>query len=185
MVYPNSLLFKNIVYCSVYLICIVFTVIAIRHKNHRQLVDFFEQLPPIVCIVIFLSCWAAFYGVSLSLDPTFDKDTSNKLMLISAISVVICIAYVVFKYLLASQRSGTCSFCIRTDDSKDCSNCYSVICSNKVRNSFFIQDCFDLDECMFCAHIASKRFCIANMQFEEEEYYEIKKAVVSWILNSQ
>lgn len=104
MAYPNSLLFKNIVYCSIYLICIIFTTIAIRRKNHRQLVDFFEQLPPIVCIVIFLSCWAAFYGVSLSLDPTFDKDTSNKLMLISAITVVICIAYVVFKYLLASQN---------------------------------------------------------------------------------
>ena len=100
-------------------------------------------------------------------------------------NLIFCDSCTNCEYLLASQRSGTCSFCIRTDDSKDCSNCYSVICSNKVRNSFFIQDCFDLDECMFCAHIASKRFCIANMQFEEEEYYEIKKAVVSWILNSQ
>ena len=100
-------------------------------------------------------------------------------------NLIFCDSCTNCEYLLASQRSGTCSFCIRTDDSKDCSNCYSVICSNKVCNSFFIQDCFDLDECMFCAHIASKRFCIANMQFEEEEYYEIKKVVVSWILNSQ
>ena len=100
-------------------------------------------------------------------------------------NLIFCDSCTHCEYLLASQRSGACSFCIRTDDSKDCSNCYSVICSNKVRNSFFIQDCFDLDECMFCAHIASKRFCIANMQFEEEEYYEIKKVVVSWILNSQ
>lgn len=88
------------------------------------------------------------------------------------------------EFLLASQRSGTCNFCIRCDDSKDCSNSYNVICSNKVSNSLFIQDCFDLYECMFCSHIASKRFCIANMQFEEQEYYEIKKLIIEWILNS-
>lgn len=88
------------------------------------------------------------------------------------------------EFLLASQRSGTCNFCIRCDDSKDCSNSYNVICSNKVSNSLFIQDCYNLYECIFCSHIASKRFCIANMQFEEEEYYEIKKAIIEWILNS-
>ena len=88
------------------------------------------------------------------------------------------------EFLLASQRSDTCNFCIRCDDSKDCSNCYNVICSNKVSNSLFIQDCFDLYECMFCSHIASKRFCIANMQFEEQQYYEIKKVILDWILNS-
>lgn len=87
------------------------------------------------------------------------------------------------EFLLASQRSTMCNFCIRTDDSTSCSNSYSVICSNKVSNSILIQDCFDLYECMFCAHLASKKFCIANMQFSEEEYYEIKKAVVEWVLN--
>ena len=88
------------------------------------------------------------------------------------------------EYLLASQRSGTCNFCIRTDDSKNCSNSYNIMCSNKVSNSLFIQDCFNLHECIFCAHIANKRFCIANMQFDKDEYYEIKKAIISWILNS-
>lgn len=88
------------------------------------------------------------------------------------------------EYVLASQRSGNCNFCIRTDDSNNCSNSYNVICSNKISNSFFIQDCFDLYECMFCAHITNKRFCIANMQFEKNEYYEIKKTIINWILNS-
>lgn len=88
------------------------------------------------------------------------------------------------EYLIASQRSGTCSFCIRTDDSKDCSNSYNVICSNKISNSYFIQDCFNLYECMFCSHIANKRYCIANMQFEEKEYFQIKEIITQWILNS-
>lgn len=86
------------------------------------------------------------------------------------------------EYLLCCSRSGACNFCIRTDDSKNCLNSYNVICSNKIINSFFIQDCFDLYECMFCSHIASKKFCIANMQFEEEEYMEIKKLIIEFIL---
>lgn len=88
------------------------------------------------------------------------------------------------EYTIASQRSGTCSYCIKVDDSKDCSNSFNVIYCNKVSNSFFIQDCFNLYECMFCSHIANKRYCIANMQFEEQEYYAIKKAIINWILNS-
>lgn len=86
------------------------------------------------------------------------------------------------EYLLASQRSGTCSFCIRTDDSKDCSNSYNVICSNKISNSYFIQDCFNLYECMFCSHLANKKYCIANMQFDSDEYFAIKNEIIKWIL---
>lgn len=87
------------------------------------------------------------------------------------------------EYLMASQRSGTTTFCIRCSDSADCTNSYNVICSNKVSNSLFIQDCFNLHECIFCSHIANKRYCIANMQFEKEEYFEIKKEIIKWILN--
>ncbi len=99
-------------------------------------------------------------------------------------NVYFCDSCVNSEFLIASQRSNTSTFCIRTDDSKDCSNSYNVICSNKVSNSFFIQDCFDLHECMFCSHISNKRYCIANMQFEVEEYFAIKKMIIEWILNS-
>ncbi len=98
-------------------------------------------------------------------------------------NIVFCDSCSNSEFLLASQRSIGCNFCIRTDDSKDCSNSYSIICSNKISNSLFIQDCFNLYECMFCCHIANKKFCIANMQFEETEYYKIKKTIVDWILN--
>ena len=87
------------------------------------------------------------------------------------------------EYTLACQRSTNCTFCIRTDDSQNCSNSYNIICSNKIINSLFIQDCFDLYECMFCAHISSKKYCIANMQLSKEEYYKIKKEIITWILS--
>lgn len=88
------------------------------------------------------------------------------------------------EYVVASSRSKTSSFCVRIEDSQLCSNSFNVIWSAKVTNSFFIQDCFDVMDCMFCSHIAGKRFCIANMQFSEEEYYKIKDIVVRWILGS-
>lgn len=84
--------------------------------------------------------------------------------------------------MIASQRTGTSNNCIRVDDSGTCSNSYNVICSAKITNSIFIQDCNNLYECMFCSHISNKRYCISNMQFEEKEYFEIKKEIIEWIL---
>lgn len=86
------------------------------------------------------------------------------------------------EFTLASQRSGSCTYCLRVDDSANCSNSYNVICSGKISNSLFIQDANSLHECMFCSHISNKRYCIANMQFEKDEYFAWKKAVVDWIM---
>ncbi len=99
-------------------------------------------------------------------------------------NIVFCDGCTKSEYLLASQRSGSCTFSIRVDDSSNCSNSYSVICSNKISNSIFIQDCFNLDECIFCSHIANKKYCICNMQFEKDEYFTIKNIIVKWIVNS-
>ncbi len=87
--------------------------------------------------------------------------------------------------ILACQRSSDLNFCIRTDDSNTCSNCYQVICSGKISNSFFIQDCNSLHECMFCSHIAQHQFCIANMQFPEAEYFALKQEIINWILSDK
>ena len=87
------------------------------------------------------------------------------------------------EYILACQRSSNLNYCIRVDDSGNCSNSYGVVCSSKISNSFFIQDANSLYECMFCSHISNHRYCIANMQFEKEEYMAIKKEVVKWIIS--
>ena len=87
-------------------------------------------------------------------------------------------------FCLACCRSGSIDFCIRTDDSSSCSNSYGVICSNKITNSFFIQDANNMHECMFCSHLEQRKYCIANMQFEKDEYFYIKSQIVKWILES-
>lgn len=99
-------------------------------------------------------------------------------------NVLFCDAAIQSEYVVACQRSNTLSFCIRAEDSKECSNSFNVIWSSKVANSFFVQDCYDLIDCMFCSHITSKQFCIANMQFEEAEYKKLKELVIRWILTS-
>lgn len=86
------------------------------------------------------------------------------------------------EYIIAGQRSITSSFCIRLEDSQRCTNSFGVSWSDSITNSLFIHDCKDVHDSMFCSHIASKRFCIANMQFEEAEYRKLKEAVVRWIL---
>ena len=85
------------------------------------------------------------------------------------------------EFMIASQRTVTSSFCLRVDDSANCSNSYNVICSAKISNSFFIQDCNSLHECLFCSHISNRKYCIANMQFEKEDYFAIKNGIVRWI----
>lgn len=92
----------------------------------------------------------------------------------------------VFKseYIAAGQRSNSATYCIRLEDSKECSNSFGVSWSQKVVNSFFIHDCGDIYESMFCSHVTNKSFCIANIQFEEDEYRRLKDMVIRWILAS-
>lgn len=86
--------------------------------------------------------------------------------------------------IVAGQRSGDSSYCVRIDDSGECSNCFNVSWSGRLTNCFFMHDTGDMQDSMFCTNISGKRFCIANMQFEEAEYRKLKDLVMRWILTS-
>jgi len=85
-------------------------------------------------------------------------------------------------YLLASRDNSSSTLGIRIKESIYCSSSFEISWSSKVSHSLFIHDSFDLYECMFCSHLRSKRYCIANMQFEKEEYFQLKKKVIDWII---
>jgi hypothetical protein len=87
-------------------------------------------------------------------------------------------------YLLTSRGNNSCTLGVRFFESIYCSSGFEVHYSNKVSRGYFISNCFDLFECMFCFNMASKKYCIANMQFEKDEYLRIKKMVIEWILKS-
>lgn len=84
-------------------------------------------------------------------------------------------------YLLACRGNSSCNFGVRIFDSIYCSSSYEVRWSNKVTKSMFINDSLDLYECIACSGIRSKKYCIANMQFEKEEYMKIKAMIIDWI----
>ncbi len=88
------------------------------------------------------------------------------------------------EYVAANQRSHASTFCIRLADSFKCADSFDVSWSESVTSSFFMQDCKDVSDSMFCTSLSGKRFCIANMQYEQEEYDKMKQEVIHWILSS-
>jgi len=88
------------------------------------------------------------------------------------------------EFVVASQRSGDSTFCIRIEDSGNCTNSFNVSWSGNITNCFFMHDTGDMQDSMFCTNIKGKRFCIANMQYEEAEYKRIREIVARWILTA-
>jgi hypothetical protein len=88
------------------------------------------------------------------------------------------------EYVVAGQRSGDSTFCIRIEDSGNCTNCFNVSWSGNLTNCLFMHDTGDMQDSMFCTNIKGKRFCIANMQYEEADYKKLRDMVVRWVLTS-
>ncbi|MFA5412185.1 MAG: hypothetical protein WC350_02465 [Candidatus Micrarchaeia archaeon] len=78
------------------------------------------------------------------------------------------------EYVYGSKNLDSCSFSIRCQDSRLLNNCFEVSWSAKCTDSMFCHDSFDLRDCLFCFHLASKQYCIANRQYSREDYLRIK-----------
>jgi hypothetical protein len=118
-------------------------------------------------------------------DNIYNSDTVYRSLDVTrSKNVLFCDGIQDSEFVAACTRSNTMTFCARIEDSKECSNSFSVSWSGKIVNSMFVHDSYDLYECLFCSHINSKKFCIANMQFEEAEYRQLKELVVRWVLTS-
>ena len=99
-------------------------------------------------------------------------------------NIVFCDGCANCEFTIASQRTADSGFCLRVDESDSGTNSYNVSCSSRSGNAFFILGCDNLQGCLFCSHIANKKYCISNMQFEEREYFMIKNQMIDWIFKS-
>jgi hypothetical protein len=88
------------------------------------------------------------------------------------------------EYMAACQRTGRSTYCIRVDDSAVCSNSFNVSWSINISNCFFMHDTADMQNSMFCTNMKGKQYCVANMQYTEEEYKAILGVVAKWILTT-
>lgn len=89
------------------------------------------------------------------------------------------------EFIAAGQRCGANTFCIRIEDSGECSNSFGVSWSTRITNCLFIQDAADMQDSMFCYNIKGKQYCVANMQFTKEEYEKLRAEVIQWLLSPQ
>jgi hypothetical protein len=85
------------------------------------------------------------------------------------------------EYLFGCQRSGASTFCMGLVEAQFCTDSYRVFSSHKVTRSMFIKSSYDLMDCLWCAHLRGKRYCIGNMQYSKEEYELLKARILQWL----
>jgi hypothetical protein len=87
------------------------------------------------------------------------------------------------EFVFASQGSAQVTYCIRDESSIRCANSFGTTRSADLTNCIMMHDCGDMQDSMFCSNMKGRRFCIANMQFDEAEYRRLREQVVGWILS--
>lgn len=80
---------------------IMFTVISQGKADIS--VDIFENVPVIIYVVIFISTLSTYYTMMLPKDAEFSRINSDVLLIISALLVVICMVYMIAKYVSMIQ----------------------------------------------------------------------------------
>lgn len=86
-------------------------------------------------------------------------------------------------YLVGCRDDSACSIGTGVRESIYCTRCWEVSWSNKVSRSAFVHDGYDVSECLFCSHLRSKKYCVANIQLEKEEYLRVKEMVKGWVIS--
>ncbi len=99
--------------------------------------------------------------------------------LYSSQKMIYCYNMTASEYMLASKNSKESGFGIRIIDSGSITGSFDVSFSAKSAHSYFCHNCFDVRDCMFCFHLASKQYCIANMQYSQEDYEKLKKQILT------
>lgn len=91
---------------NIVLYIIIFSIIVLitRKSGRADLTESFDRFPPVASLMIFAAFLAAYYSVTVSLNADYSKETANALTMLSSVLIVGCIAYLVTKYLIASQR---------------------------------------------------------------------------------
>lgn len=99
-----STLTNNLIYCSLYLLLIIFSVISNKRNFCIINGEFFEKIPVIIYIVFLLAELAAFYMVMLTKNADYQKEISDALIVILAALVVVCIVFVVVMLVRLTEK---------------------------------------------------------------------------------
>lgn len=114
-------------------------------------------------------------------DVARSHDVFNSINVVDSSNIVSCSWIWDSEYLFGCARSGASTYCIGLNEGVKCSDSYQVHGSHKIVKSMFIKSSYDLTECLFCAHLQHKQYCIANMQYDEKTYFELKEKILNWL----
>lgn len=94
----------NWIYAGILSVLLI-SVISIYYKRDFIVpVDFFESIPPLFYIVVLVACVATQYTLTLSQDTTSYADVAQLLLIVSAGFILVCLSYMVFKYIAVSLK---------------------------------------------------------------------------------
>lgn len=94
----------NWIYAGILAVLLI-VVIAIYYKRNFVVpVDFFESIPSLFYFVILVACVATQYTLTLSQDATSYADVAQLLLIVSAGFILVCLSYMVFKYITVSLK---------------------------------------------------------------------------------
>jgi len=95
------------------------------------------------------------------------------------------------RYSYRVVRLKDCYFCVFSFDSSlcidliywfDCYNVKNAIDVKRCKNSAFLFDCQDCEDCLLCWNLRNKRYCIANKEYSQADY---EKEIKKYNLNSK
>lgn len=92
-----------IVFCAIF----AFIVFAVsKNNNSGASIDILENVPAIVYIVIFISTLSTYYTMMLPKDSEFTQRNSYILLIGSAFLVIICVIFIILKYISVIQSQN-------------------------------------------------------------------------------
>lgn len=81
--------------------------------------------------------------------------------------------------VFGSYNSWNCQFCINCYNSKKLSRCFETDCSYECSDGYFLHNCENVRDSMFCFNTKNLHNAIGNAQLEKGKYSGIKDALVS------
>ena len=94
----------NLQYILIYILCIIATAILTSRRTVTYTGNFFDRIPTAVYIIILIADLATYYAVTLTRDSNYIESVANILLVASAVLVVGCIVYIVYKYFSVSEK---------------------------------------------------------------------------------
>lgn len=100
----NNEIIICLIYSAMFILGIAAVAILTLKQKQVLLGDVFENMPYIIYVTIFIAYFSAYYGISLSVDKDGYGDVYQFLVILSVVSVIACISFIIYKFTVISKQ---------------------------------------------------------------------------------